>query len=175
MARRAGGGRRRHVRSYQGKSGHAVIEGSGVPARGGMTSGAIGCGESRSGGGVHGIVGPLPGAQMALRIAAIRRRDRQRIIIVNMAESAGHSRVPICQREAGGIVIEDSCGPGGDRVASCARGSCRGESSRDVIRNIPSNRGGALECGRVTSVAIRRAKRVVIAYVAGSASRRGRR
>ena len=66
----------RRVSSDQRKSGHAVIERSGVPTRRGVASGAVGCRESSSRSGVHRIVGSLPVGQVALRIAAIGGGDR---------------------------------------------------------------------------------------------------
>ena len=92
-----------------------------------------------------------------------------------MTQSAGHTGVPIRQRKAGGIVIKNSRGPGGDRVASGAGGCRRWESSRDVVRNVAADCGGALESSRMASVTICRAQRVVVADVAGCARRGGRR
>jgi hypothetical protein len=76
MAGRAGSRRRGHVRSDQGKSSGAVIERRSSPAGSGVASGAIGRGKCRSGSGVHRRSGALPCGQMALRISAIRRRNR---------------------------------------------------------------------------------------------------
>jgi hypothetical protein len=92
-----------------------------------------------------------------------------------MTKSAGHAGVPICQRESGRIVVKDSRGPGGDRVASGAGGCRRRESSCHVVRNIAANRGGALKSSGMASVTICRTQRVVIADVARCACRGGRR
>ena len=92
-----------------------------------------------------------------------------------MAQSTGHAGVPIRQRKAGGIVVKNSRGPGGDRVASGACGRRRWEPGRNVVRNIAANRGGALEGSRMASVTICRAERVVVADVARCARRGGRR
>jgi hypothetical protein len=44
---------------------------------------------------MHRIGRGLPGRQMATRVAAVRRRDRQVVIIVDVAGSAGHVGVAI--------------------------------------------------------------------------------
>jgi len=62
----AGRRRRRHVRSRQRESGHAVIKRSGIPTNSCVASRAIGRPERRTRRGVHGIVRALPGRQMAL-------------------------------------------------------------------------------------------------------------
>ena len=82
---------------------------------------------------------------MALRISAIGRRDRQSIVVVDVAQSAGHAGVPIGQREAGRAVIKHARRPGRNRVAGGAGRSRGRKSGRDVIRNVPADRRGALE------------------------------
>ena len=44
---------------------------------------------------MDGVRGRLPGGQMALRIPAIGRGDRQIVVVVNMAERASHIRVAV--------------------------------------------------------------------------------
>ena len=101
----AGRRRRRHVRSGQRKPGRAVIERRRRPAHRRVAGRAVGRGERRSGRGVHRIIGLLPGRQMALRISAIGRRDRQRVIVVDVAGGAGHVGMAIGQQE-----IRSCCG-----------------------------------------------------------------
>ncbi len=135
MAGSTGRRRRRHVRSGERKSGHAVIERGRVPARcrvaGGAVRGRKGCARRR----VHGIIRLLPCGQMALRIAAIGGGNRQTVVVVDVAEIAGHVGVPVGQGEAGRAVIEHACGPGGNRVACCARRCSGRKTRRDVIRH----------------------------------------
>jgi hypothetical protein len=106
MARRAGGWRRGHVRSGQGKPGGAVIERRRVPPCGGMASGTVRRGKGGAGSGVHGIIGLLPGGQMALRVAAIGRGNRQTVVVVDVAERASHIRMAIGQQETGRAVVK---------------------------------------------------------------------
>jgi hypothetical protein len=63
------------VRAHQRKAGNAVIERGRIPTCGGVAVGAIGGGEGCTGGGMHRIVGSLPGGQVALRISAAVERD----------------------------------------------------------------------------------------------------
>lgn len=124
---------------------------------------------------MHRIVGLLPGGQMALRISAVGGRNRQRIVVIDVAKIAGHVGMAVGQREAGGVVIENSRGPGGDGVACRAGRSGDRESSGHVIGNVAADGGSALEGGLVASVAIRRVQHVVIVDVAGGAGRGRRR
>jgi hypothetical protein len=166
MAQRAGSRRRRHVCSGQSKSGDAVIERRSSPT-GCRVAGRTVCrGKGRTCSGMHGIIRILPIGQMALRVSAIGRRDRQIVVVIDVAQIAGHVGVPVGQREPGRSVIEDSCRPCGDRVAGRARRRGRRESGRNVIRHRAANRRGALKCGRMAPVAIRRIERVVVIYVA---------
>jgi hypothetical protein len=99
------------VRSGQRKSGDAVVERRRRPAGWRVTGGAIRRAKRGAGRGVHGIVRLLPGGQMALRISAICRRDRQIVIVVDVAQIAGHVGVPARQREPGRAVVKRRGGP----------------------------------------------------------------
>ena len=66
---------------------------------------------------MHGIISLLPRCQMALRISAIRRLDRQAVVPVDMAKSALHVGVTIRQQETRGAVIEFTVRPFRDGVA----------------------------------------------------------
>ena len=66
---------------------------------------------------MHGRGRRLPGRQMALRISATGRRDGQRVIIIDVAQSASHTGVAIGQQESGRAVIKHARGPSGDRMA----------------------------------------------------------
>jgi len=111
MAGRAGCRRRRRVRSGQGESGHAVIECRRSPACCRMAIGTIRRRKGGSGSRVHGSICLLPGCQVALRVAAIGRRDRQGIVVVDVAQIAGHVGMPVGQQETGRAVVECRCGP----------------------------------------------------------------
>jgi len=130
VARRAGGRRRRHVGSGQGKAGNAVIEHRESPARCRMAGCTVCCGKSGSGGRVDRCVGLLPGRQMALRVPAIRRGDRQIVVVVDVAQIAGHVGVPIGEQESRGAVVE-RCGRPADRgVARRTIRKCKGRTGR---------------------------------------------
>ena len=129
---------RRHVRPRQSEAGNAMIEGCRRPARRRVARRAICSGKSRSRSGVDRGCSSLPGGQMALRISAIGRLNRQRIIAINVAQVAGHICVPIRQEESRGAVVENSSRPCRYRMACSASGCRSRKSSRDVIRNIPA-------------------------------------
>ena len=118
---------------------------------------------------------PLPFCQMAAGISAIGRRNRQRIIIVDVAQGAGDVGMAVGQQESGCAVIEHSCRPGRNRVAGGAGSSCDRKPGRHVIGNIPANRCPGGECRLVAAVTIRRVQAVVVVDMARGARRRVRR
>ena len=99
-------GRRRHVCAGKRETSEAVIKRRSVPTLGGVAVGTI-CG--REGGpsrGVHGIIRLLPGGQVAAGVAAIRGRNLQVVVVVDMAGGTGNIGVAEGQRESGSIVIK---------------------------------------------------------------------
>ena len=130
MAGGAGSGRRGHVCSGQGKPGNAVIERCHSPACCRMASGTVRRRKSRSGSRVDRCIGLLPGRQMALRVPAIRRSDRQSIVVVDVAQIAGHVGVPIGEQESRGAVVERCCRPADRRVARRAVRKCKCRTGR---------------------------------------------
>ena len=78
---------------------------------------------------MHGSRGPLPGGQMALRISAIGRRNRQGIVVVDVARSAGHVGMPVGQQETGRTVVECRCRPTSRCVACRAIRKRKGRAS----------------------------------------------
>jgi len=171
MAGNAGRRRWGYVHSRQGKSCRTVIERCRGPRHRRVAIGTIRyrkCWASRR---VGRGIRLLPRGQMAPGIAAIGRRDRQSVVVVDVAQIARHSRMGIRQREAGRAVIKDSRSPRRNRVACGASHSRGREPGRDVIRYVASNRRGALESRLVAAVAIGRAERVVVVGMAGSAGR----
>ena len=101
---------------------------------------------------MHGRGRRLPGRQMALRISAIVRRDGQRVIIIDVAQSASHAGVAIGQQESRRRVVEDRRRPTGCGVARRAlrQGECgtRGRMWR-IVGRLPSGKmaPGAAACG----------------------------
>ena len=73
MAGSTGRRQRRHVRSDQSESGHAVIERGAGPTCRGMAIGAVGRGEPRTGGGMYRSGRLIPLRQVAIRISALPR------------------------------------------------------------------------------------------------------
>lgn len=65
VARSAGCGRWRHVCANQSEASDAVIEGGSIPTGGGVAICAVCRREARASRGVNGIVGALPGGQVA--------------------------------------------------------------------------------------------------------------
>ena len=47
------------------------------------------------GGRVHWVICLLPFRQVTSRVTAIRRRDRQVVVVVEVASGAGHVRMPV--------------------------------------------------------------------------------
>ena len=131
MAGRAGGRRGGHVRSRQGKSGDAVIKRGCGPAGCRMASGAVGGGKGGAGSRVDGSGSLLPGGQVALRVAAIGRGDRQSVIVVDVAEGAGDVGVAIGEQESGGAVVE-----------RCRRPTRRVVAGRTICKREGRARGG---------------------------------
>ena len=92
--------------------------------------------------------------QVASGIAAVSRRNAQRIVAIDVAQRARGRCVGIRQREPGGGVVEHPGGPSCNRVAGSAlRGSCW-ESCCNVVWNTAANRCSALERRRVAAVAV---------------------
>lgn len=165
--------RRREMRAHERKARGAVVKGRrGVPPRGGVAVGTIGCCESGAGRRVHRIISALPGSEVTLRIAAIGRGDHQRVVPVDVALRALHVGVAVGQREARCAVIEFSVRPLGDRMTTGAGGGRAWKSRGDVIRDTAAQRGGALPSSLMASQAIRGSQRIVIVDVALRARRR---
>ena len=81
------------------------------------------CGTRRR---VRGIVSLLPGRQMTSGCSARGWRDIQRIIPVDMALTALHGRVLVCQRKSRRVMVELTVRPFGNRMASSTgRSRCR--------------------------------------------------
>lgn len=66
------------------------------------------------------IVGLLPGRQMASGIFAISGPDRQIVVVIDVARSAGYVGVPILQQKTGCLVVECGVQPGIKRMAGLA-------------------------------------------------------
>ena len=106
----------------QRKPGRAVVERRRQPTHCVMAPGAIRKTKSRSGRWMHGIRGLLPRRQMASRVPAILRRDRQVVVVIDVAGGARHVSMPIRQQKPRRAVVELSVQPGIKRMASLARG-----------------------------------------------------
>jgi len=116
MAGGAGSGGRGDMHSRQRKPCGAVVECSRRPTYRRVASGTVCYGKCGSGCGVGWGVGLLPGRQMAAGVSAIGRGDRQSVVVIDVAQIAGHGGMRIGEREAGRTVIKNSRRPGGDRV-----------------------------------------------------------
>ena len=105
-------GRRHLVRTRQRPARGAVVEGCGSPGDGAVARRAVGRGKRGASCGVRRVVSGLPSCQMASGVAAVGRRNRQRVVIVDVARRAGRSfprrrhLVRIRQRETRGRVVE---------------------------------------------------------------------
>jgi len=167
VAGSAGRGRRRSVRASQSETGGAVVERSGVPTLRGMASRAIRRRKSRPRCRVDRGRRLLPSRQMASGVPALRRRNRQSVIVVDMARSAGHVGVPVGQQEARRAVIEDRRGPRNGVMASRAVGHPKSRARRGVhwiSRLLPGRQVAA----RIPAVRLHNLKVIVAADVARS-------
>jgi len=135
MTGNAGSRHRRRVHAGQCKAGRAVVERSRRPANRGVAGGAIRGSEGRARRGMNWARGLLPGSEMALRIAAIGGSDRQIVVVVDVAERAGHICVAIRQEEAGRAVVKIRVQPAVKIVAACAVGCCE-RGSRGCVSGI---------------------------------------
>jgi len=98
----------------------AVIECRRGPADCRMAGRAIRHCECGSCGRMRGIRCRLPSRQMAARVSAIGRGDRQIVIVIDMAKRAGDVGVAVGQQKSGGAVIEFRIQPVVKRMAVCA-------------------------------------------------------
>jgi len=90
---------------------------------------------------------------MAARVAAIRWRNRQIVVVIDVAACTGHIGVAVCQRETRRAVVEDDVGPARRAVAlGAVRDRERGARLRvwRVVCLLPSGQmaaGVAAVCG----------------------------
>ena len=172
VAGRARCRRRRHVCAGQSKASDAVIEGSGIPALGRVTVRAVGCGKGGTGGRVYGVVGLLPGGEVATRIAAIGRRDLQVVVIVDMAGGAGNVGVAIRQRKTSERVVEVRRIPAFGGVAVGAISRREDGAGCGVNRIVGLLPGGQVAAG-VAAIGRSDLEVVVVVDVAGGAGHVG--
>ena len=83
---------------------------------------------------VHRIICRLPGRQMAGRVAAILRPDRQVVVVVDVARCAGHVGMSIGQQESCSGVVKGSRRPTHRVMARCAIREGEFRSRRWVYR-----------------------------------------
>jgi len=124
-------GRRQLVRTRQRKTGSAVIENRAQPGDGIVASRASRHRKGIRRSAVFGIASVLPRRQMALRVAAIGRRNLQVVVVVDMAGRARHIGVAVGQKKTGSAMVKFCAQPTVESVAGLAGLRKR---SRYVIR-----------------------------------------
>ena len=124
------------MRPGQREARHAVVERSGVPTFRRMAIRAIRRRKSRTGRRVHRSCCLLPSRQMASGVPAVRRRNRQVVVVVDMARSAGHIRVAVRQQESRRAVIKNGGRPGNRVMASRTVAYSKSRAHRRVHRII---------------------------------------
>jgi hypothetical protein len=67
------------------------------------------------------IRGLLPGRQMTSRVPAIGRRDRQDVVVIDVARRASHVGMAVLQQKSGFRVVKLCVQPGVKRMAGLAR------------------------------------------------------
>ena len=162
------------MHSRQREPGRGVIERCRRPADRCVARGTVRRRERRWRSGVRGRVRLLPGRQMATGITAIRWGNRQTVVVIDVAQIAGHVGMPVGQREPGCTVIENARGPRRDGMAGGAGGCRRGETGCDVIWNRAADGRSAQKGRLVAAVAISGIECVIVVYVAGRAGSRRR-
>jgi len=114
---------------------------------------------------MHRVVGLLPGAQVAARVAAVVGRSLESVVIVDVALRALQIGVTVGQRESGGAVIENRRVPRRWSMAVRTIRRCENRSCarvRRIIRLLPSRQMAA----RVAAVCSGDLQMVVVADVA---------
>ena len=93
------------------------------------------------------VIRLLPGRQVASRVPAVIRRDRQGVVVIDVARGAGHVGMAVGQHEAGLAVVKlGGRGPTGRVMARLAIGKGELRSSRwmrRIIRLLPSRQMAA--------------------------------
>jgi len=168
----AGRRRGRSVCSRQSETSHAVVKRSRVPALGGMAGRAVRRGKGRPGGRVHGVCCLLPFRKMASRISTVRRPNRQSVVVVDVAGSAGNIRMPVRQQESRRGVVEISRVPALGCMA--ARAIRDGEDRpRGRVHRVVGLLPGGQVALRIPAIGRRDLQIVVVVDVAGCASHVG--
>lgn len=135
----------------QRESSCAVIEDGGVPADGSVAAGAIGGGKSRTRRGMHGIVGLLPGSEVAPGITTIVGLDRQVVVVIDVTQLAGNVCVAIREQESRCTVIKFCSQPAIEHVATLAIGGSKGRACFRMIgigRILPILQVAGIAAGR---------------------------
>ena len=108
------------MRAGQREAGDAVIKRHGCPRCRIVAIRAVRGSKRRPRGGVWRVVRLLPGRQVAPGVSAIRGRNLQAVIVVDVAACAGHVGVASRQWETRRGVVEVSVQPGVEIVAALA-------------------------------------------------------
>ena len=159
----AGRARRSQMKTGKRPTGRAMVKRRGGPGNRIVASGTVRRREWRTRRGVHRIVGALPGAQMAVGVAAIRWLGGQRVAAAYVAlraagDFAGRRQlVRVGQRKSRCTVIKLAIRPDRDRVARGTGRRAGGEIrchvvwhvSADCLRAVPGRLMAAhANCGR---------------------------
>lgn len=117
---------------------------------------------------MHRIVRLLPSRQVAAGVAAIGRRSRQCVVVVDVAGSASHIGVSIGERKTRRVVIERGRSPA-HRCVTCGavrkRKRWSGRRMDRIVRLLP----GAQVAPRISAIGRRNRQIVVVVQMAGSA------
>jgi hypothetical protein len=170
--------RRQLMRACQRPPRHAVVKNRRRPGNRVVARRAVCRSERRSRRRVGRILCRLPGRQVAPRVSAVRRRNIQTVVAVDVAggtaghlASVGYQRVGIRQRKTESVVVELAVCPLRDGMARRASRSCRGKPGGDVIWHASAKGWRAVPCRQVAAHAVRGVQRVIVVDVAGRAGR----
>ncbi len=156
------------MRAGQCEPCRAVVKRRGHPTDGIVARRTIDGSKRCSRSGVHGIIRLLPGRQVATGVAAIGRRSRQCVVVVDVAGSASHIGMAVGEWKTRRAVIERGRSP----AYSCmARGAIRDRKRRTGRRM--HRIVGLLPCAQVAAgvaaIGRRDGQIVVVVQMAGSA------
>ena len=130
----AGGARHVGVAVGEQEARRGMVEDSVVPTDGVVTLRAVCGGERRARFRVHGIVGLLPGGQVAAGIAAVGGGNLQVVVVIDMAGGTGHVGMAVRERKSRGAVIKRCAQPTVELVTALTIPWCKSGPGGGVIR-----------------------------------------
>jgi hypothetical protein len=105
---------------------------------------------------------------VATGVTTIRWGNRQTVVVIDVAQIAGHVRMPVCQQESSRAVVENSGRPTDGCVARRAVRKCKRSPSRGMYGICGLLLGRQVAAG-ISAIGRRDGQVIVIIYVTESA------